>query len=88
MKIDLIYTFFEGEQQFRLLDITPPILSDEETLKAFVKAPLTDEENGLLVKVSCCVFGEGQEPEIPEWYMKANGKLWLNDHKRKQYGLD
>lgn len=87
-RIDLIFTFFPNdmEQLWFETDLDPKAIESEEKLKTFVTATLTEHEKENLCKVSCCV--SGIETDAPEWYLKANGKLWFNDDKREEYGLN
>lgn len=87
MRIDLIFTFFEGEQQFDNREIKPENLESEMDLKGFVQKYLDIHEREMLCKVSCCLEDYG-DFDLPMWFIKANGKLWFNDHKRKEYGLN
>ena len=91
MKAHLIYTFFEGAQQFGLKTIDEKDLVSEEALKNNVIKGVRKLKRDLLCKVSCCLYPEksdNPELKIPDWYMKANGKLWFNEEKRASYGLD
>lgn len=86
MRIELILTYFVGEQEFFTTEIHSEQLQTEDTLKNLILEQLNEEQRDLLCKASCCV--ETENDNLPNWYMEANGKLWFNDHKRAQYGLD
>ena len=80
MKIDIIYTFEESDQEFKTVSITPDQLENEETLKEYVTNLITPKEKEELIKVSTCLMlKENEDFEIPQWFIDAWGKLWFKE---------
>ena len=87
IKIEFIFTFFEGEQKIGMYEIPLTSINSERSLKNWVKKALTTKKQSMLSKVSCCIyFGKGLS--VPSWYSECHGKLWFNIRKRKDYGLN
>ena len=78
MKIEFIYTFEDRPQSIVQYPFDIAILETEERMKMFATAMLSPEEYLSLIKISCCIYTDGNEIEEPEWFVKCNGKLWFN----------
>jgi len=78
MKLQIIYTFDNKPQEiwnYKYIEGEP--FTSKETFIKWLRKQLTTDENKNLLKVSCCVIGGSIV--MPEWYKKANGKLYFDN---------
>jgi hypothetical protein len=77
MRIEFIYTYEHREQEIASGEINDlSMLESEQSLKEFATAGMEPDELAELIKISCCVYSD-DDVTLPEWFMKANGKLWF-----------
>jgi len=77
MKMELIYTFDESEQEIIKTEVPVTFLEHKEKLSEYLTRRLTIKELDDLVKISCCAFVNDKN-ELPGWFLDCNGKLWFN----------
>jgi len=78
MKLQIIYTFKNKPQEiYNYKFFSESILKTKETFENSVRKQLTLNENKNLLKLSCCLIG--RDLNIPDWYKKANGKIYFNN---------
>jgi len=95
MKVQFIYTFNGKKKREQVITdyncLLPGFLETKNVFLSWAMTCLdTEEEMQELVKVSCCIDGEGKKmPDCPKWYDDMNGKFWLDDIEtwRKENGV-
>ena len=76
MKVDLIFTFENREQEWFDMSFNPEFMNSKKDFFRMITDSLDNEEKADLVKVSCCVTGLTDDFIEPEWYAGCNGKFW------------
>ena len=93
MKIEFIYTFADGEREQEMLssDIKKAnlkkILKSEKSLKRFAldtfssSMPEQEDISKSVLKISTCVYLQGEKIKCPKWFSEAKGKLFFEKNR-------
>lgn len=81
MKLELIYSFNNKQQEIVVYPFVSNIMDTKENFVKFILSVLSKEEINDLYKISCCVYCEGEELNEPKWYEECNGKFYFENGK-------
>jgi hypothetical protein len=77
MKLQVIYTYHNGHQEFCKYPFVMPLLNSEELFIEYLLSPLCYDDKLSLLKVSTSIIGIYEKDIVPDWYIKRNGKFYF-----------